>query len=203
MGDESSKKNIINILINILDLFLGVILVIVFTFISFGILFGYANRIGAFLSLEYFDFDKILLFCGIGILIILSIILWIFLRKDLLKKISSFKLSINLFLILALMCSILLLTGFLSDQWAKKFTVEKWETYTYIREYSMSDLHSEYKIKGMSKEQIFDLLGSNSLKNKDGYEVCQYVIGQSLTSTHYFRIYIKDNLVEKFDRHFT
>ncbi|MCO1604338.1 hypothetical protein [Desulfosporosinus nitroreducens] len=197
MIDESNKVNTINIL----NFFLGVIIVIFFTYISFWILFGHANRIGALLSLEHFDFDKILLLFGIGISLILSILLWIFLRKTLLKRISILKLSTNLFVVLALLCSISLLTGFLSDQWAKKFTTEKWNTYAYIREDSISDLHSKYKIKGMTKEQMFDLLGSKKMymKNEDGYDVYHYVVGQFLIATNYFRLYMKDNIVEKFD----
>lgn len=199
MVDDSPKVSIINIL----DFLIGVIIVVLFSFVSFWIMFVRANRIGALLSSEHFDFDKILLLCGIGISLILSALLWIFLRKTLLKRISILKLSVNLFVVFALLCSILLLTGFLSDQWAKKFTVEKWNTYSQIREDSMSDFHRNYKIKGMTKEQIVDLLGSNDMymKHENGYDVYYYVIGQFLIATDYFRIYMKDNIVEKFDNY--
>ncbi len=188
--EESSTVKIL------FKLLLGIASIIIFIFISFWTLFIYANRLEAFATLDPVDLKKIFLFLGIGVAVILSVILWNFFRKT-----STSKLFIYLVFPLILLYLILLLTGIFSDFWAKGFTREKWDKCEYIRTCSIGDLHSKYKIIGMNKEQIFKLLGSNNMfiKKEEGYDVYCYIIGQELTSTYYFKIYMKDNMVKKYD----
>lgn len=181
--------------------FLAAVIILIFIPISATTTF-FAHSTGDydFLSLKHYDFEKILMFCGIGIYLTVLVLLYLLLKRTLFNKTP---LLFNLFIVLALSYSALYLTSYLSDVWAKKFTVEKWNTYSDIRKYSMNDLYSKHDIKGMSKEQILDLLGSNRLyiENKDGYEVYSYRIGQFLISTDYLRIYMKDNIVVHFDQY--
>ena len=61
----------------------------------------------------------------------------------------------------------------------------------------MKDLQHKYKIIGMDKKQVLELLGDKNMliKNQEGYQVYYYTIGQNLKTTNYFKIYLKDNLV--------
>ena len=67
----------------------------------------------------------------------------------------------------------------------------------------MNDLHAKYKIIGMSKYQIQEILGDNNMfiKDEDGYDVYNYSIGQTLKSNRCFQIYMKNNIVVKFNEY--
>lgn len=206
MNLENKKIDIIKmILLDILMLVLGIIAIMIFLYFSFATMFIYGNKLDAFISLKYFDIEKIILFFGIGIAVILLVFIWRFIKKAFLKRTQLINLILNLLIPLEMLYFILVLSGLCSNRWTKSFTREKWNAYEYAREFSIKDFHHKYKIIGMDKKQVYELLGSNNMyiKNENGYEVYYYLIGQNLTANYYFRVYMKNNIVVNFDDYTT
>lgn len=206
MNLKNKKINTIRmILLDILTLVLGIISIMIFLYFSLATMFICGNKLGAFISLKYFDIEKIILFSGIGIIIILLVFIWKLIKKALSKRTQLINLILNLLIPLAMLYFILILSGLSGSSWTKSFTKGKWNAYEYAREFSIKDFHHKYKIIGMDKKQVYELLGSNNMyiKNENGYEVYYYLIGQNLTANYYFRVYMKNNIVVNFDDYTT
>ena len=160
-----------------------------------GILFFFYLYIFGELLGNISDFSKILFYAVYIILPILIMILPV-IRKFILKE--KFYKSI-LYSCLAVVIYIFVLLGlnFGIKSYFKTFTTEKWSNrdwYSY-RYLMIDDLEEKYNFIGMSKEEVYDILGKTDegVKESGGEYVIAYPIKNGFFEGDYYQIYFDKN----------
>lgn len=184
------KKNII---LNILFGFIYYILSTIFFFYWCVFEVFYGNIID--LSMSLFC---IIYFVIPFIFLILPIILKFSLNQKFYKSIlySFLGIVIYIFLILLLKFSI--------NIYFKTFTIEKWSNSNWygFRYLMIDDLEEKYNLIGMTKSEIYDILGkgNNKLKTNQEENVLCYTIRNGFLEGDYYLIYLNENdIVTKVD----
>lgn len=120
------------------------------------------------------------------LLLILPIIICIKKEKIFYKSILIGLLAIGVYLVIITILRAGLFYYF------EKFTPEKWEKYSDLRNNMIDDLEKKYKIVGMSKTNAISLLGTPEETNKG---ICYYEYQVIFTDYYYCLSYDENNII--------
>ncbi len=182
------------------DKILGVVLGIIFY--TFSLTFFFCLYIAAVFVGYICDFSSILfLICYIIFPIIILIIPLIF--KFALKK-KFYKAIIYGFISIIIYILILIIIRFAIYSYFKTFTTEKWinTSWNSFRYIMIDDLEKKYTLEGMTKDEVYKLLGKEDRKSERlmGEYIISYSMRKGFLDGNAFNIYLNENnIVTKTD----
>lgn len=168
-------------------------IIFIILYYSILILFCLFNSFGSIICL-FSDFFLIIFYI---IFPILLLILPIFLKVR--KKIILSYIFLFIYIIL------LLITGYCTAKFLENFSPKNWNKYSDLRYLMIESLEKKYKIVGMEKEEIINVLGKPNKRNFSYFndtenKIC-YSIMTNVIDTKFFCLTFDDNdIVIKIDR---
>jgi len=170
-----NKKNILNIVLGVLYYVLGAI--------GFFYLFIFTLLFGAIIDFSHGLFA----FCYVilpVVVLALPIAIKLITKKEFYKSILFSSIGVIIYFIIVFCIEMCII------RYMKDFTVDKWNNYVDFRYLMVDDLEKEYNFVGMSKEEVFDILGEYDYCNDTSM---RYLIRYIWLKDEYFYLFYDEN----------
>ncbi|MDO4282505.1 MAG: hypothetical protein Q4D02_02620 [Clostridia bacterium] len=172
-------------------IFLGIVYYIV-NFIFFFYLYIFAVLVGTIIDFSSILFNICFIFLPI-ILLIIPLVCKLMLKRNFYKSILIGIISIMIYFIFLFMMK------FGINCYFKSFTSEKWsnDTWHTFRYIMLDDLEEKYCLEGMTKSEIYEILGKpdQELEKSNGECTICYSIKNEFLEGDYYHIYLNENNV--------
>jgi len=160
--------------------------------ISLILFFFYYIIYGVFVNTLIVGFSFILFVICYCIIPIGLLILPLFINEKFEKNFNK-SILISFFITIIYILVIVPTLQFGIKKYLSVFTIEKWQnTHHYHRYFMIDDLEKKYNFVGMTKEEVFNILGEEQINDA---LVIEYYIGDGGRNTIYYNIYLNDNFV--------